>query len=72
VGVALGIATVVAVLGISSSSRAQLVAQIDALGTNLLTVAPGPVLRRAAGHAAGGRAVHGDPDRTGHRRVGHR
>ena len=31
----------VAVLGISSSSRSQLVAQIDALGTNLLTVAPG-------------------------------
>jgi len=31
----------VAVLGISSSSRAQLVAQIDALGTNLLTVSPG-------------------------------
>lgn len=41
VGVALGIATMVAVLGISSSSRAQLVAQIDALGTNLLTVTPG-------------------------------
>jgi putative ABC transport system permease protein len=41
VGVALGIATMVAVLGISTSSRAQLVAQIDALGTNLLTVAPG-------------------------------
>jgi putative ABC transport system permease protein len=40
-GVALGIATMVAVLGISSSSRAQLVAEIDALGTNLLTVAPG-------------------------------
>jgi putative ABC transport system permease protein len=40
VGVALGIATLVAVLGIASSSRAQLVAQIDALGTNLLTVAP--------------------------------
>lgn len=40
-GVALGVATVVAVLGISSSSRAQLVAQIDALGTNLLTVTPG-------------------------------
>jgi putative ABC transport system permease protein len=30
----------VAVLGISSSSRAQLVAEIDALGTNLLTVTP--------------------------------
>ena len=41
VGVALGIATMVAVLGISDSSRAQLVAQIDALGTNLLTVTPG-------------------------------
>ncbi len=41
VGVALGIATMVAVIGISSSSRAQLVAQIDALGTNLLTVTPG-------------------------------
>jgi putative ABC transport system permease protein len=40
VGVALGIATMVAVLGVSGSSRAQLVAQIDALGTNLLTVAP--------------------------------
>src|SRR5258708_8877689 len=41
VGVALGIATMVAVLGISGSSRAQLVAEIDALGTNLLTVTPG-------------------------------
>jgi len=39
-GIALGVATVVGVLGISSSSRAQLIAQIDALGTNLLTVAP--------------------------------
>ncbi len=40
-GVALGIATMVAVLGVSTSSRAQLVAEIDALGTNLLTVTPG-------------------------------
>jgi putative ABC transport system permease protein len=40
-GVALGIATMVSVLGISNSSRAQLVAEIDALGTNLLTVTPG-------------------------------
>jgi putative ABC transport system permease protein len=31
----------VAVFGISGSSRAQLVAEIDALGTNLLTVTPG-------------------------------
>jgi putative ABC transport system permease protein len=40
-GVAIGIATLVSVLGISSSSRAQLVAEIDALGTNLLSVTPG-------------------------------
>jgi putative ABC transport system permease protein len=39
-GVALGVATMVAVLGISNSSRAQLVAQIDSLGTNILTVTP--------------------------------
>jgi putative ABC transport system permease protein len=40
-GIALGIATMVAVFGISGSSRAQLVAEIDALGTNMLTVTPG-------------------------------
>ena len=39
-GVAIGVATLVAVLGISASSRAQLISQIDALGTNLLTVTP--------------------------------
>jgi putative ABC transport system permease protein len=38
--VAIGVATLVAVLGISASSRAQLISQIDALGTNLLTVSP--------------------------------
>jgi putative ABC transport system permease protein len=40
-GISLGIATMIAVLGISSSSQAQLVAEIDTLGTNLLTVTPG-------------------------------
>jgi putative ABC transport system permease protein len=40
-GIAVGISTLVAVLGISTASRAQLVAQIDALGTNLLTVTAG-------------------------------
>jgi putative ABC transport system permease protein len=44
VGIALGVATLVAVTGISSSSRAQLIAQIDALGTNMLTVTPGQSL----------------------------
>ena len=41
-GVAIGIATMVSLFGISSSSRAQLIAEIDALGTNMLTVAPAP------------------------------
>src|SRR5438105_8999232 len=40
-GVAIGIASMVAVLGISDSSRAGLVNQLNQLGTNLLTVAPG-------------------------------
>ena len=39
-GVAIGVATLVAVLGISSTSQSQLITQIDALGTNLLTVSP--------------------------------
>lgn len=40
-GVAIGIAAMVAVLGVSESSRSQLLAELDALGTNLLTVTPG-------------------------------
>ncbi len=40
-GVALGIAAMVAIVGVSQSSRADLLAQIDRLGTNLLTVEPG-------------------------------
>jgi putative ABC transport system permease protein len=40
-GIAIGIASMVAVLGISESSKADLLAQLDALGTNLLTVTPG-------------------------------
>ncbi|AVT39718.1 ABC transporter permease [Plantactinospora sp. BB1] len=43
-GIAIGIACVVAVLGISASSQAGLLAQIDALGTDLLTVQPGKSL----------------------------
>ncbi len=39
-GITIGIAAVVGVLGISESSRADLRAQIAALGTNLLTVTP--------------------------------
>jgi putative ABC transport system permease protein len=40
-GIAIGIASMVAVLGISESSKADLLAQLDRLGTNLLSVAPG-------------------------------
>ncbi|MBL7500043.1 ABC transporter permease [Frankia sp. CNm7] len=43
-GIAIGIAAMVAVVGISSSSRADLDRALDALGTNLLTVAPGTTL----------------------------
>ncbi|MFG2037929.1 ABC transporter permease [Dactylosporangium sp. NPDC048998] len=43
-GIAIGIASMVAVVGISSSSRAELDRTLDALGTNLLTVAPGTTL----------------------------
>jgi putative ABC transport system permease protein len=41
IGIAIGIAAMVAVLGISASSRADLLAQLDRLGTNLLAVTPG-------------------------------
>ncbi len=40
-GVTIGIAAMVGVLGLSESSRADLRNQIEALGTNLLTVSPG-------------------------------
>jgi putative ABC transport system permease protein len=48
-GVAIGIASMVAVLGISSSSKADLVATLDRLGTNLLQVTGGQGLFRAGG-----------------------
>ena len=40
-GIAIGVAAIVAVLGLSSSSQAGLLAQIARLGTNLLTVTNG-------------------------------
>lgn len=43
-GIAVGIGAMVAVVGISASSRAQLDATLARLGTNLLTVAPGKTL----------------------------
>jgi putative ABC transport system permease protein len=40
-GISIGIASLVAVLAISETSKADLLAKIEGLGTNLLTVAPG-------------------------------
>ncbi len=48
-GIAIGVASIVAVLGLSASSQAGLLAQIDQLGTNLLTVTNGKDL---TGHTA--------------------
>jgi putative ABC transport system permease protein len=63
-GIGIGVAAMVAVLGISDSSKADLLAQLDRLGTNLLRISPGqtflggqavlpasagPMLRRARG-----------------------
>jgi putative ABC transport system permease protein len=43
-GIAIGIASMIAVLGLSESSKADLIAALDRLGTNLLAVAPGQTL----------------------------
>src|SRR5205823_6755105 len=43
-GIAIGTAAIVGVLGLSSSSQAGLIAEIDRLGTNLLTVEAGQSL----------------------------
>jgi putative ABC transport system permease protein len=43
-GIAIGVAAIVAVLGLSSSSSAGLIAEINKLGTNLLTVTNGQTL----------------------------
>lgn len=43
-GIAIGVAAIVAVLGLAASSQARLIAEINALGTNLLTVQNGESL----------------------------
>jgi putative ABC transport system permease protein len=49
-GIAIGIAAMISVVGISASSAEQLNRQLDALGTNLLRVAPGQSLFGDASH----------------------
>jgi putative ABC transport system permease protein len=46
-GIAIGVAAIVAVLGLARSSQARLLAEISALGTNLLTVTSGQTLTGA-------------------------
>ena len=64
-GIAIGIAAMVGVVGISSSSQAELDRELAALGTNLLTVAPGQTLfgRREAAARVGRDDL---ADRAGH------
>ena len=78
-GIAIGIASMVAVLGLSESSRAGLLHQIDRLGTNLLTAAPGqtlggddatlPETRGAGAEARGRRAARRFGARAGRHRA---
>src|SRR4051812_49774169 len=49
-GIAIGIAAMIAVVGISTSSQADLERTLDRLGTNLLRVAPGQNLFGEASH----------------------
>lgn len=48
-GIMIGIASMVAVLGLSESSRSDLLAQLDRLGTNLLRVEAGDGIGRGSG-----------------------
>lgn len=48
-GIMIGIASMVAVLGLSESSKSELLAQLDRLGTNLLTVEANTGIGRGAG-----------------------
>lgn len=60
-GIAIGIGAMVAVVGVPASSDANLLAEINALGTNLLTVAPD-----GASRSAGGAARHCRADNRPH------
>ena len=56
-GIAIGIAALVAVMGISSSSRADLADRLDALGTNRLQIQAGTSFTPGATAALGDDAV---------------
>ncbi len=52
-GIAIGVAAIVAVLGLAASAKAALLAEIQALGTNLLTVSNGQTLTGATARLPG-------------------
>ena len=56
-GIMIGIASLVAVLGLSDSSKSDLLAQLDRLGTNLLTVQAGAGIGRGSGELPGDAAA---------------
>jgi putative ABC transport system permease protein len=59
-GIAIGIAAIVAVLGISASGRSDLLAALDSLGTNLLRVTEGPgILGQSSGFPDGAAEMAG-------------
>ena len=67
-GIAIGIASIVAVLSLSQASKADLIAQLDALGTNLLEVTPGSSPTGAPVPLSPGRGSDDPADRTGRTR----
>ena len=67
-GIAIGVAAIVAVLGLSSSSQAGLLAEIDRLGTNLLTVTNGQGFSRQDSRTAARRARDDRPHRPRRKR----
>ena len=71
-GIAIGVAAIVAVLGLAASSQAALLAEISALGTNLLTVTNGQTFTGQHRRAARRRAGDDRPAARRHRRAGHR
>ncbi len=64
-GIAIGIAAMVAVVGISASSKADLIAEIDALGTDLSARPARAVGVRRGDHVARARPRRRRSDRTG-------
>ena len=71
-GIAIGIAAMVAVLAISESSKADLLSSLDRLGTNLLTVSPGQSIFGEDATLPDSGARDGRPDRPGRGGLGHR